>query len=93
MGNNLKTLGKSGVQIPGIGLGTWGIGGYAAPDTSRDKESIEIIQRGIELGMWLIDTAEIYGRGHSEELVGQAIKDITRDKVFIVTKVDQSPET
>ena len=46
-------------------LGTWGIGGYGARDTSRDKEAIEALQRGIELGMWLIDTAEMYGVGHS----------------------------
>ncbi|MDH5364892.1 MAG: aldo/keto reductase [Dehalococcoidia bacterium] len=47
----------------------WGIGGYGARDTSRDKEAIEALQRGIELGMWLIDTAEMYGVGHLEELV------------------------
>lgn len=87
MNTGRKTLGKSGAGIPGIGLGTWGIGGYAAPDTSRDEEAITALQQGIELGMSLIDTAELYGRGHSEELVGQAIKDFTRDQVFIVSKV------
>ncbi|UCH42266.1 MAG: aldo/keto reductase [Dehalococcoidales bacterium] len=88
MNADLKILGKSEVKIPSIGMGTWGIGGWAAPDTSRDNEAIEAMQRGIQLGMWLIDTAEIYGRGYSEELVGKAIRDFARDQVFIVSKVD-----
>jgi len=83
----LKALGKSEVRIPSIGMGTWGIGGYGTRDTSRDKEAVEALQQGIELGMWLIDTAEMYGAGHSEELVGQAIKDSPREKVFIISKV------
>ena len=90
MNADLKTLGKSGVKIPSIGMGTWGIGGWGAPDTSRDKEAVEALQRGIQLGMWLIDTAEIYGRGYSEELVGKAIRDFARDQVFIVSKVDNN---
>ena len=90
MNAGLKILGKSEVKIPGIGMGTWGIGGWGAPDTSRDEEAVEALQRGIQLGMWLIDTAEIYGRGHSEELVGKAIRDFARDQVFIVSKVDSN---
>lgn len=84
---DLKVLGKSEVRIPSIGMGTWGIGGYGTRDTTRNKEAIEALQQGIELGMWLIDTAEMYGACHSEELVGQAIKDFPREKVFIISKV------
>lgn len=84
---DLKALGRSGVRIPSIGMGTWGIGGHGSRDTSRDREAIEALQQGIELGMWSIDTAEMYGAGHSEELVGQAIKDFPREKVFIISKV------
>lgn len=84
---DLKLLGKSGVRVPSIGLGTWGIGGYGSRDTRRDIEAIESIQRGIELGMWLIDTAEIYGAGHSEEIVGEAIKGFRRERAFIISKV------
>lgn len=87
MYTDLKVLGKSEVKIPSIGLGTWGIGGYRTRDTSKDREAIGALQRGIELGMCLIDTAEMYGDGHSEELVGQAIKDFSREKVFIISKV------
>jgi len=87
MDADLKVLGKSGVRIPSIGLGTWGIGGYGVRDTSTDREAVAALQRGIELGMWLIDTAELYGAGHCEELVGQAIKDFPREEVLIISKV------
>lgn len=83
----LKPLGKTGIKVPSIGLGTWGIGGYGRTDTSRDKEAIEALRKGIELGMWLIDTAELYGAGYAEVLVGQAVKDFPREKVFIISKV------
>ncbi len=83
----LKELGKTGEKIPAIGLGTWGIGGWTSPDYTRDEEHVNIIKKAIELGMWLIDTAEFYGAGHSEELVGKAIKDFSREEIFIVSKV------
>lgn len=74
--------------VPTLGLGTWGIGGgFWSPDTSRDKEWISALRRGIELGATLIDTAEMYGGGHSEEIVAQAIKDFDREELFIVTKL------
>lgn len=52
----------------------------------EDRQAIEALRLGIELGMTLIDTAEMYGGGHAEVLVGQAVADV-RDQVFIVTKV------
>jgi diketogulonate reductase-like aldo/keto reductase len=70
-----------------LGLGTWGIGGKMSRDTSRDDEGIAAIKKAIELGYTHIDTAEMYGAGHSEELVGLAIKDFDRDSLFITTKV------
>lgn len=82
-----KELNRTGILIPAIGMGTWGIGGYLSPDYSRDEEFIEVLRRGVELGLTLIDTAEMYGAGHSEELVGEAIKIFPREKVFIITKV------
>jgi diketogulonate reductase-like aldo/keto reductase len=81
-----KELGKTGEKIPALGLGTWGIGGFSYPDYSNDELAIEIIRFAVEVGMNFIDTAEMYGAGHSEELVGEAIKGI-REKVFIATKV------
>jgi len=86
-GVELRRLGKTDVLIPALGLGTWEIGGRESPDYSRDREAVEIIKYAVEKGMHLIDTAEYYGGGHSEELVGEAIKEFPREKVFIATKV------
>ena len=84
---DLKELAKTSVQVPAIGMGTWGIGGYSYPDSSHDSEAIRALRRGFELGMCLIDTAEMYGAGHAEEIVGEAIKPFPREQVFIVSKV------
>lgn len=81
-----RELGRSGEKVPVIGMGTWEIGDATGVDRAAE---IQALQRGIELGMTLIDTAEMYGHGRAEELVGQAIKGM-RDDVFVATKV--SPE-
>ncbi|MFA4646324.1 aldo/keto reductase [Pyrococcus kukulkanii] len=82
---DLKVIGDD--KVTAIGMGTWGIGGKEIPDYSHDKEAVEALRFGIELGINLIDTAEFYGAGHSEELVGEAIKPYDRDELFIVSKV------
>lgn len=79
-----------GAEIPIIGLGTWTFGGNKERNTSNDTQEIEIIKKAIELGYTHIDTAEVYGAGHAEELVGEAIKKFARESLFITTKV--SPE-
>jgi len=84
---DLVELGKTGVKIPPIGLGTWGIGGGMTPDRSNDDYYINVVRKAIELGMWHIDTAEMYGAGHTEEIVGKAIKEYDREDIFITTKV------
>ncbi|SJZ34654.1 Predicted oxidoreductase [Trichlorobacter thiogenes] len=84
-----KQLGNTNTLIPAIGMGTMGIGGYFSRDDTNDNQAIKVLKQGIELGMSFIDTAEAYGKGHSEELVGIATKG-QRDKVVIATKV--SPE-
>jgi diketogulonate reductase-like aldo/keto reductase len=71
-----------GVRVPALGQGTW----YMAEEPSRRKGELAALQRGIELGLTLIDTAEMYGDGASEELVGEAIAG-RRDRVFLVSKV------
>jgi len=76
-----------GVRIPVLGLGTWGIGGRDTADASRDVEEIAALRTGIDLGMTHIDTAEYYGEGHAEELVGESVKPYDRDDLFITTKV------
>jgi len=89
---DLKPLGKTGEKVPAIGMGTWGIGGRFTPDYSKDALWVDALRFGIKysiekVGMALIDTAEMYGAGHSEEIVGRAMKEFPRDKVFVVTKV------
>ncbi|WP_211747764.1 aldo/keto reductase [Paenibacillus sp. Marseille-Q4541] len=71
-----------GTVLPAIGQGTWHIG----DDPSKRNTEIAALRRGVELGMHVIDTAEMYGEGLSEELVGEAIHGI-RDEVFLVSKV------
>lgn len=71
-----------GTSVPRLGQGTWNIGDSNA---SRAEE-IAALRLGVELGLHLIDTAEMYGEGRSEELVGEAIRGI-RDDVFLVSKV------
>lgn len=75
------------VKIPVFGIGTWGIGGGMVRSTINDKKDINAIKTAVELGMTHIDTAEMYGNGHCEELVGIAIKDYNREELFITTKV------
>jgi len=91
MGNNLefRPLGKTSESIPEVGMGTWGMGGGMRADSSRDSESIEALTLGLELGMTLVDTAEMYGAGHSEEVVSKALEG-WREPVFVASKVSPS---
>ena len=72
----------NGTEVPALGQGTWAMG----EDAGHAKMEIESLKKGIDLGMTLIDTAEMYGDGGAEEIVGQAIRG-RRDEVFIVSKV------
>jgi len=82
----LKKLGKTGVEIPVLGLGTWGIGGFSSRHLGGEDKAVRALRLGVELGMAFIDTAEMYANGHSEEVVAMAVEK-NRDKVFIATKV------
>jgi diketogulonate reductase-like aldo/keto reductase len=82
-----KSLGKTGESVAAIGLGTWNMGGRESPDYRDDERLIEAIRYAVELGMNHIDTAEMYAAGHAEGLVGEAVKQFSRDEVFIATKV------
>ena len=99
----MKTLGKSDIQISAAGFGAWAIGGEWQFDGHPggwgrvdDAASIRAIHAALEAGMNLIDTAANYGTGHSEQIVGQAVKD-RRDRVVIATKfgfeVDEQAKT
>ena len=85
---NLKTLGNSDLHLTPIGFGAWAIGGgnwEFAWGSQDDKESIAAIHRALEIGVNWIDTAAIYGLGHSEEVVAQALK-TTSYKPYVFTK-------
>jgi diketogulonate reductase-like aldo/keto reductase len=76
-----------GVSIPVLGLGTWGMGGKETPNKVRDSETVTAIRMAIELGLTHLDTAEYYGAGHAEELIGEAIEGMDRKALFITSKV------
>ncbi len=85
-----RQLGASDMRITPIGLGTWAIGGgnwefgWGSQD---DAASIETIHRALDLGINWIDTAAVYGLGHSEEMVGRALKDLSpSQRPYVFTK-------
>ena len=80
-----RTLGKTNISASAVALGTWAIGGGPWWGDSDDNQSVKAIQAAIDAGVTLIDTAPAYGFGHSEEIVGKAIKG-RRDKLILSTK-------
>ena len=78
-------VGKSGIEVSRLGLGTWAIGGGSWWGDNDDAESIRTIHAALDLGINLVDTAPVYGMGHSEEVVGKAICD-RRNRVILSTK-------
>lgn len=80
-----RKLANSNLQISTITFGAWAAGGWMWGKTDRN-DAIEAIRASYDLGVTSIDTAPIYGQGESEEIVGDAIKGISRDKIQILTK-------
>jgi aryl-alcohol dehydrogenase-like predicted oxidoreductase len=95
---NYRKFGRTGWQVGNIGYGMWGMGAWSG---SEDSESMESLQRAIDLGCNFFDTAWVYGDGHSEKLLGRLLKANAAKKIFVATKVppknmtwpapDQSP--
>ena len=86
---NLRTLGNSDLQLTSIGFGAWAIGGgnwEFAWGPQDDNESIAAIHRALDLGINWIDTAAIYGLGHSEEVVARAVKSWSGPRPLVFTK-------
>jgi len=77
----------NGDPIPVLGQGTWGLGGFMTPDFAKDEAGLKALRTAIELGYTHVDTAEMYGGGHTEELVGQVMRDFEREELFITSKV------
>jgi len=80
-----RTLGASDVEVSAITFGAWAAGGWMWGSTDR-QEAVEAIRAAYQEGVTTIDTAPIYGQGVSEEIVGEAIKGLARDKVQVLTK-------
>ena len=79
-----RTLGKNGPKISRIGIGVWQASDLWKGD---DEQIVRAITRSHELGVNLVDTAEAYGNGHSEQVVGRALRDIAREEFVVATKV------
>ena len=92
-----RTLGRSGIQVSAMGLGCWAIGGpfwhdgWVGYGDVDDAESIRAIHRALDLGVTFFDTADAYGCGHSERVLGQALAG-RRDQVVIATKFGYVPD-
>jgi myo-inositol catabolism protein IolS len=90
-----RAFGKTGWRVSQVGLGCWQFGGAIMLDGRpdgwsgiNDEESIATIKRAVELGINFFDTADMYGWGHSEEVLGRALKDVgNRDRQYIASKV------
>ena len=82
MMNHTVTL-RDGAAVPAFGQGTWCLGEHR--DLLEQEE--QALRAGIDAGMTLLDTAEMYGDGLSEELIGRTIRDIPRERLFLVSKV------
>jgi len=80
-----RPLGNTGIEISEIGLGMWAIGGDAWGPVD-DNESLNVIDASLEKGINFFDTADVYGTGHSEEILGRAMKG-RRDKFIVATKI------
>lgn len=80
-----RILGSTGFRVSEIGFGGWGIGGRAY-GTTDDEESLRALNRAFDLGITFYDTADLYGEGRSEELIGKALHHV-RNNVVIATKV------
>lgn len=80
-----RTLGRTGIEVSELGYGAWGIG-QSMWIGADDDESLRALRRAIELGVTFIDTALVYGNGHSEQLVGQVVRE-SSETVHVATKV------
>jgi aryl-alcohol dehydrogenase-like predicted oxidoreductase len=80
-----RILGKSGIEVTKIGVGLWAIGGDQWGEVD-DRDSLDMIDAALDLGINFFDTADVYGGGHSEELLGKAMKG-RRDQFVVATKI------
>jgi diketogulonate reductase-like aldo/keto reductase len=79
----MRMISANGLSIPALGQGAWHIG----DNIRQERDETAALRRGIELGMNMIDTAEMYGDGKSETLIGKALQDVRREEYLLVSKV------
>ena len=80
-----RTFGRTGWQVSEIGFGAWQIGGqWGAVD---DDASVDTLLHAYELGVNFVDTAQMYGTGHSEEVVGRSLREWRGGKIYVATKI------
>ncbi|HLD57500.1 MAG TPA: aldo/keto reductase [archaeon] len=92
---NYRTFGSTNVKVSEVGMGCWAIGGNEFGNSygpTDDALSIQTIKKALDLGCTFFDTADVYGHGHSEELLGFVLPKV-REKVFIATKVGYDVST
>jgi aryl-alcohol dehydrogenase-like predicted oxidoreductase len=82
---NERRLGRTGLSVSEIGYGAWGIGGSMWLG-AEDQESLEALNRAIDLGINFIDTALVYGSGHSEKLVGKVVRERS-ERIVVASKI------
>lgn len=87
------TIGKTDVTATPLGLGTNAVGGYNLFPNLKDEDGLNLVKAGLNHGIKLLDTAFVYGLGHSEELVGQAMHDFDRHSFALATKGAQDFST
>ena len=80
-----RTLGKSGISVSEVGLGLWAAGGDAWGPTD-DSQVLSAIDAALDVGITFFDTSDVYGDGHSEELLGKAMKG-RRERFIVATKI------
>ena len=79
-----RTFGRTGWQVSEIGYGMWGMGGWTGSD---DTQSLESLQRAVDLGCNFFDTAYVYGNGRSENLLGELVRNNPDTQIYTATKV------
>lgn len=80
-----RELGNTGIEVTKIGVGLWAIGGNEWGEV-KDRESLNMIDAALDMGLNFFDTADVYGDGHSEELLGESMKG-RRDQFIVATKI------
>lgn len=88
----ITKIGKTDVESKKLGLGTNKVGGHNLFDNLKDEDGYAVVKEAIDKGITTLDTAFMYGKGRSEEIIGDVIQDYDRSKLVIATKAAQDPD-